>query len=89
MAKSTFETDYDLFRAYLRSTRRAAGLTQVELAERLDETQTFISKVERGERRLDVVELRRFCRALGVPVTEFVAGLDAALQKREALGGPT
>lgn len=51
----------------LRKTRRNVGVTQEELATRLDETQTFISKCERGERRIDVIELRKFCEALGIP----------------------
>jgi transcriptional regulator with XRE-family HTH domain len=46
--------------------RRRAGLTQVQLARRVGENQSFISKCERGERRIDVVELRGFCRAFGV-----------------------
>ena len=83
MPKSIYQDEYDVFRAYLRGTRRAAGLTQVQLAERLHGTQTFVSKVERGERRLDVVELRAFCRAMEVPFGEFVSGLEAKLDRAD------
>jgi transcriptional regulator with XRE-family HTH domain len=44
----------------------SAGLTQAELSQRLDRPQSFVSKYERGERRLDVVEFGKVARALGV-----------------------
>ena len=56
-------------------------VTQIELAKRLDETQSYISKCERGERRLDLVELRTFCRALGVPLVEFVKEFEQLVSK--------
>lgn len=73
MEKSTFTPEYDLLRRMIRDSRKRAGLTQVELAKRLAETQSFVSKVERGERRLDLVELHVFCRAIGVNLGEFVS----------------
>ncbi|WP_433935606.1 helix-turn-helix domain-containing protein [Brevundimonas diminuta] len=45
--------------------RKAAEITQVELAERLGKPQSFVSKVERGERRLDVIEFCQVSEALG------------------------
>lgn len=45
--------------------RKDAGLTQVELANKLSRPQSFVSKVERGERRLDVVEFFEVSRAIG------------------------
>ena len=56
MPKSTFSRKYDYFRALLIEARRNAKLTQVDLAERLHRPQSFVSKYERGERRLDVIE---------------------------------
>jgi transcriptional regulator with XRE-family HTH domain len=53
-----------------------AGVTQVALAQRLKETQSTISKYERGERRLDLVQLRLWCRALGVDFVDFVKAFD-------------
>ncbi|MGT2512285.1 helix-turn-helix domain-containing protein [Cupriavidus basilensis] len=50
----------------LRKASKVAGITQADLAARLDVTQTFVSKCERGERRLDVKELRSWCMAIGV-----------------------
>ena len=72
MEKSLFTRDYDGLRKLLRKKRQAAGLTQVEVARWLDETQSYVSKCERGERRLDLVQLRQFCRAIGISLTEFV-----------------
>ena len=56
-----------------------AGLRQTDLAERLGVPQSFFSKVETGERRLDLVERRRVCAAIGLPLAVFVARLEAAL----------
>lgn len=56
----------------LRRVRKEAGLTQVELGQRLDEPQSLISDYERGERRLDLIELKQVCDAIGVDLVEFV-----------------
>lgn len=58
--------------ALLRGHREAAGLRQVDLAEQLDRPQSFVSKYEAGERRLDLVELRSICIVLGVSLTDVV-----------------
>ncbi|MBI1784580.1 helix-turn-helix transcriptional regulator [Candidatus Sumerlaeota bacterium] len=79
MEKSLWSKEYRLVLAHLIQARQKAGLTQAQLADRLAETQSFISKCERGERRLDVVELRRFCKAIGVSFLELVRRLDRAL----------
>jgi transcriptional regulator with XRE-family HTH domain len=46
--------------------RKAVGLTQVQMAKRLRKPQSYVSKAETGERRLDVLELIEYLRALGV-----------------------
>jgi transcriptional regulator with XRE-family HTH domain len=55
--------------ARLRQARRDAGLTQAEVGRRLGLRQSFVSKVESGERRLDPVELARFAAVYRRPVT--------------------
>ncbi|MBN8224686.1 MAG: helix-turn-helix transcriptional regulator [Xanthomonadales bacterium] len=76
MGQSTHNADYQLLLTVLRTVRQRQRVTQIELAERLGNTQTFVSKCERGERRIDVVELVEFAEALRVnPVdilTEFL-----------------
>lgn len=66
MAQSTHHRHYQAFLDLLKAWRAEAGLTQSEVGERLGNTQTFVSKVERGERRLDLVEFTEWCEALGV-----------------------
>ena len=53
-----------LFCSLLIAARRDAGLTQIELANRIGKPQSFVSKYESGERRLDVVEFIDVCSAL-------------------------
>jgi transcriptional regulator with XRE-family HTH domain len=64
-AKSKFSTSYASLRRLLVTVRKGAGLTQVELAARLGTPQSYVSKVELGERRLDVVEFVDYVTALG------------------------
>lgn len=76
MEKSIYSRRYAMFAKLLRAAREEAGFTQDEVAARLKTTQTFISKCERGERRLDVIELCSWCEALGIPASQFVAELE-------------
>lgn len=66
MPSSIFTQRHQELIGFIASTRRAAGVTQVELAERLVKPQSFVSKVERGERRLDVIEFCQVVEALGL-----------------------
>lgn len=77
MEKSTFTREYAALCRLLRETREKAGLTQVELAEKIGETQSYVSKVERGERRLDLVQLQVFCRAMKKTLSAFVTEFEA------------
>jgi transcriptional regulator with XRE-family HTH domain len=53
--------------------RKSAGLSQQELARRLKRSQSFIAKLEVGERRVDVVEFIEIARALGKEPTELLS----------------
>ena len=64
----------------LQDTRIAVGLTQVQLAAKLNVHQTEVSRVERGITRVDLLELYDFLEAMGVPLLEFVAELDERLK---------
>jgi transcriptional regulator with XRE-family HTH domain len=77
--KSIASRDYRIFLHELRAARKRAGVTQVELAARLGETQSFVSKCERGERRIDVLELRTFCEVMGISLSTFVERLERRL----------
>lgn len=79
MEKSIYSQEYQRFLELLRETRETKGLTQTQVAEKLGQTQSFISKVERGERRLDIVELRAFCSAIGIGLPAFVGRIERVL----------
>lgn len=68
MEKSIYSAEYQRLCALLRQLRLEAGMTQVQVAERLEVPQSFVSKYESGERRLDVIELHHVAVAIGVPI---------------------
>ena len=67
-------------RALLREMRMSVGLRQIDLAKKLHTPQSFVSKYESGERRLDVIELRQVCQALGIPLQELIRKLETAIK---------
>lgn len=85
MAKSIHRSDYALLTARLRAAREAAGLTQAEVSEALGRPQSFVSDIENGRRRLDVLQLRDLCQLLGVPWVEFIRALDAEMRRAARL----
>lgn len=86
MDKSIFSKDYEVFLECLRRARVKAGLTQVQVAERIKQTQSFVSKCERGERRLDLVEVRAICEAIGLSFVDFVKDFDRRVGAGEDRG---
>ncbi len=57
---------YELFQKALADARQEKGLTQSEVATRLRKPQSYVSKYESGERRLDVIEFLEVCEAMSV-----------------------
>ena len=80
MKKAIYLVQRKTLLGLLRQLRSDAGLTQTQLAARLHRDQTFVSKYETGERRLDILELRDVCRALSIDFKDFVRALDAELR---------
>jgi len=76
LTRSVFTDDYKLFLRLLVDGRKRAGLTQAELAHALARPQSYVSKFERGERRIDVVELLDITAALGTDPANFVRRLQ-------------
>lgn len=72
MEKSIHTAEHKKLQRLLKQVRLGAGLRQEDLAELLGKPQSFVSKYERGDRRLDLVEIRRICQAVGISTTEFV-----------------
>jgi transcriptional regulator with XRE-family HTH domain len=81
MEKSIYSQHYRLFLDLLKASRINAGLTQQDLAAKLNTSQSFVSKCERGERRLDMVELRSWCTAIGIRFPEFVSEFDLTVDR--------
>jgi transcriptional regulator with XRE-family HTH domain len=81
MEKSVFTHEYLVFLRSLREARERAGMTQAQLADRLGQTQSWVSKCERGERRLDIVEVRAFCEAMEIQYVAFVGEFDEEIHR--------
>jgi transcriptional regulator with XRE-family HTH domain len=79
---SIYDSAYRKFLGELRAARVSAGLSQEELAARLGKHQTFVSKVEQGQRYLDVVECVRWSAAVGTDPAKVVARLRDDLVAR-------
>lgn len=69
------EKQYQRFRNLLTEARKSAGLTQVEIAARLKQPQSYVSKYESGVRRLDVVEYMQVAKAIGFDPAELIRKL--------------
>jgi DNA-binding XRE family transcriptional regulator len=80
MSKTIFSVGQEKLQVLLIEARRKAELSQVQLAKKLGRPQSFVSKYENGERRLDVVELREICHALEITLPVFINRFEKVLQ---------
>jgi transcriptional regulator with XRE-family HTH domain len=80
MDKSIFSHEQRVLQQLLRQMRIESGLRQEDLAEKLAEPQSFISKYESGERRLDLIELRQICSVLGCSLTHLIDRFEVYLK---------
>ena len=83
MTRSVFSETYGHLCSVLVQARKAKGLTQAEVAKRLQRPQSFVSKYEQGERRLDVIEFLEVADALGIRARSLISKLEDARTKRE------
>ncbi|NKC10787.1 MAG: helix-turn-helix domain-containing protein [Gammaproteobacteria bacterium] len=81
MTSSVFTKKYEIFRELLVQHRKDAGITQQYLAERLNKPQSFVSKFESGERRLDLIEFLNVAEALQFDVCKFINQLEQGASK--------
>lgn len=79
MPKTIYRPEHAVLLDLLKRYRKAAGLTQVECSKTLDRPQSFMSDVENGTRRLDIVQLRDLCKVLGISLPELVQELENAI----------
>ena len=77
--KSLYNKENTALARLIREMRVTAGLTQAECAEALGRPQSFVSNVESGDRRLDLLQLREYCAVCGVSLTSFIKRFEAAL----------
>lgn len=80
--KTIHDDAYQILIDCLREARQGASITQVDLARKLGTDQSYVSKYERAERRLDVIEVRAICVALGVSFPDFIISFEKALKKK-------
>jgi len=81
-AHSIHTKEYTIFVELLAEIRQRFGLSQGQLAKGLPFQQVGISKIERGRRRVDIIELRMICDSLGIELSEFITELEGRLAKK-------
>lgn len=74
MSKIIYTEKYVTFLSRLKQARKEKGLTQVDVANALGKHQSYVTKCENGERRVDVIELAEFTRLYGKSLDYFVGG---------------
>jgi transcriptional regulator with XRE-family HTH domain len=82
MAKTLGTEQHKTLIAMLIAKREAAGLTQAQLAEALGEYQSFVARLESGQRRVDVIELIELARILGFDAAQAVTAVEQIAEKR-------
>lgn len=88
MRKTIHSPEQQILTALLRELRERRKLRQADVAERVGKPQSYVAKYESGERRLDVIEVRAICVALGTSLTAFARRLDERLSKAASVDTP-
>ncbi len=83
MRKNATDFQHEKLQELLKKIRLEKEIRQIELAEKLGVPQSFVSKYEVGDRRLDILELRRVCSAIGITLQEFIHRLEEILDETE------
>lgn len=78
----TTQSNQEVLQFLLRQIRLEANLRQIDLAQQLRQPQSFVSKYESGERRLDILELRKICEITGISLNEFAQRLERLLKSK-------
>lgn len=86
MDKSIHTHEYAALIRLLRKAREEAGYTQVELAKAIGQSQSFVTKAEQGDRRLDLVQLRSLLAIFGVTMVDFVRRWEREITNGKSRG---
>jgi transcriptional regulator with XRE-family HTH domain len=81
MPKTIYKPEHAVLLSLLKKHRKAADLTQVQCSKALGRPQSFMSDVESGTRRLDIVQLRDLCEVLGIGLTDLVVEFEMSLRE--------
>lgn len=88
-AKVLYSPEHTRLVQLLREVRREAGLTQLEVAGRLGRPMDYVSRMEGGQQRIDVIEWLRLLRAIGADPITFLQRLGPAFRPPLSLGSPS
>lgn len=72
MSKAIYSKEHKYIVDQLKKAREEAGLDQIEVAKLLGKTQSYISKIESGQRRIDIVQLREFAKIYKKDISFFL-----------------
>ena len=79
MPKTIYRPEHTVLLSLLKKHRKAVGLTQVQCSKALERPQSFMSDVESGTRRLDIVQLRDLCKVLGIGLQDLIIEFEESL----------
>lgn len=82
MTKAIYRREHEIFLQELKRLRLESGMTQAQCSEALGRPQSFMSDVERGVRRLDIVQLRDLCIALKTDLASFTRAYEQAISDK-------
>lgn len=85
MPKTIHRPEYELLLLLLGKARTKVGLTQTEVSEALGKTQSYVSDIERGVRRVDVIELRDLCEVYQTDLVHLLRAFEAEVARRPML----
>jgi len=79
--RARFTPEYGLLVDRLVAARKAAGVTQKQVAQSLGKEQAHVSKCEHRETEISIIDLWKWCMAIGIPVSEFMRGFEDEVKR--------
>lgn len=81
-ARSRFSPEYEIILTRLIEARHKAGVTQQQIAEEIGKDQSHVSKCEHREREISIIDLWKWCRAIGISVGDFMREFEKEARRR-------